>query len=82
MKKSLISACLIFVFSTGCTMHVNVPYVDVDLTQPENPVKTPIRVAVVIPDEKYVLKKTVPDGSGTSIVYAVPFGQITKKSFF
>jgi hypothetical protein len=37
-------------------------------------------VAVVIPDEKYVLKKTVPDGSGTSIVYAVPFGQITKKA--
>jgi len=82
MKKSLILACLIFIFSTGCTMHVNVPYVDVGLKQPESSVKTPVRVAVIIPDEKYIMTKTVPDvnGSGISIVYAVPFGQIIKKA--
>lgn len=69
-------------FSTGCTMHVNVPYVDVALKQSENPVKTPIRVAVIIPDEKYVMTKTVSDinCTGISIVYAVPFGKIIKKS--
>ena len=57
MKKLLILACLIFIFCTGCTMHVNVPYVDVALKQPESSVKTPIRVAAINPDEKYVLKK-------------------------
>ena len=69
-------------FSTGCTMHVNVPYVDVDLTQPESSVKTPASVAVIIPDEKYIMTKTVSDvnGSGISIVYAVPFGKIIKKA--
>ena len=63
-------------------MHVNVPYVDVDLTQPENPVKTPIRVAAINPDEKYMMTKTFPDinGTGVSIVYAVPFGKIIKKA--
>ena len=80
IKKLLMLACLIFIFCTGCTMHVNVPYVDVALKQPESSVKTPIRVAAINPDEKYVLKKTVPDSSGISIVYAVPFGQIIKKA--
>jgi len=82
MKKLLILACLIFIFCTGCTMHVNVPYVDIDLKQPESSVKTPVRVAVIIPDEKYVMTKTVPDvnGTGINIVYSVPFGQIIKKA--
>jgi len=69
-------------FSTGCTMHVNVPYVDIDLTQPENPVKTPIRVTAINPDEKYVMTKADSDinGTGVSIVYAVPFGKIINKA--
>ena len=83
MKKLLILVWFIFMFSTGCAIHVNVPYVDIDLKQPENPVKTPIRVAVIIPDEKYVSKKTVPiTGTGVSTVYAVPFGKIIKKASF
>jgi hypothetical protein len=61
-------------------MHVNVPYVDINLKQPESSVKTPARVAVIIPDEKYVMTKTVHPGSGISVVYAVPFGQIIKKA--
>jgi len=82
MKKLIILICLIFMFSTGCTMHVNVPYVDVDSKQPESSVKTPARVAVIIPDEKYVMTKTVSDinGTGVSIVYSVPFGRIIKKA--
>ncbi|MBW2662060.1 MAG: caspase family protein, partial [Deltaproteobacteria bacterium] len=80
MKKLLILICLVFIFSTACAFNVKVPYVDINLKQPESSVKTPVRVAVIIPDEKYVMTKTVHPGSGISVAYAVPFGLVLKKS--
>ena len=80
MKKLIILICLIFIFSTGCAINMNVPYVDLGLKGPETSAKTPIRVAVINPDENYVLKKTVSMGSGISVIYAVPFGKIIEKA--
>ena len=69
----LVSLCM------GCAIPLNVPYVDVALKQPENSAKTSIRVAVIIPDEKYIMKKTGSEG-GLVSVYTVPFGKILKKA--